>query len=191
DRHAGDSGNFHRSFRDQASRADTEPAGSVAHRHGGVMNTRDQFGHYLLLKKLTEDAFGETFRAGKIGRQALERVVHLRVYNGPGLDPDRVAKTIQARGGLARHLKSPNIANAVDSGQVRGVPYVAYDYLSGRTLAQLAEQAVKRGQPIPLDHALLISERIAAGLAVAQETRFNDERVTHGMLTPHQVMVSH
>lgn len=155
------------------------------------MNTRDQFGHYLLLKKLTEDAFGETFRAGKIGRQALERVVHLRVYNGPGLDPDRVAKTIQARGGLAQHLKSPNIANAVDSGQVRGVPYVAYDYLSGRTLAQLAEQAVKRGQPIPLDHALLISERIAAGLAVAQETRFNDERVTHGMLTPHQVMVSH
>ena len=37
------------------------------------MNSRDQFGHYLLLKKLTEDALGETFRGGKIGRQALER----------------------------------------------------------------------------------------------------------------------
>lgn len=155
------------------------------------MNTRDQFGHYLLLKKLTEDAFGETFRAGRIGRQTLERVVLLRVYNGPGLDAERIARTIQARAGIAQVLKSPTIANAVDSGQVRGVPYVAYDYVSGRTLAQLAEQAVKRGQPVPLDHALLIVERMAAALAVALETRFGDDRVLHGMLTPHQVLVSH
>jgi serine/threonine-protein kinase len=155
------------------------------------MNTRDQFGQYLLLKKLAEDALGETFRAGRIGRQTLDRIVLLRVYNGQGLDSERVARTIQSRGALAQGLKSPNITNAVDSGQVRGVPYVAYDYFSGRTLAQLAEQAVKRGQPVPLDHALLIAERIAAGLAVAFETRFGDERVTHGMLTPHQVLVSH
>ena len=155
------------------------------------MNTRDQFGQYLLLKKLAEDALGETFRAGRIGRQTLDRIVLLRVYNGQGLDSERVARTIQSRGALAQGLKSPNITNAVDSGQVRGVPYVAYDYFSGRTLAQLAEQAVKRGQPVPLDHALLIAERIAAGLAVALETRFGDDRVTHGMLTPHQVLVSH
>lgn len=155
------------------------------------MNTRDQFGHYLLLKKLTEDAFGETFRAGRIGRQTLERVVLLRVYNGPGLDAERIARTIQGRAGLAQVLKSPTVANAVDSGQVRGVPYVAYDYVSGRTLAQLAEQAVKRGQPVPLDHALLIVERMAAALSVALETRFGDDRVLHGMLTPHHVLVSH
>ena len=155
------------------------------------MNTRDQFGQYLLLKKLTEDGLGETFRAGRIGRQTLERVVLLRVYNGPGLDGERVARTIQSRAALAQGLKSPNIANAVDSGQVRGVPYVAYDYVSGRSLAQFAEQAVKRGQPVPLDHALLIAERLAAGLSVAFETRFGDDRIVHGMLTPHQVMVSH
>ncbi|KAB2955659.1 MAG: protein kinase, partial [Thermoanaerobaculia bacterium] len=155
------------------------------------MNTRDQFGQYLLLKKLTEDALGETFRAGRIGRQTLDRVVLLRVYNGQGLDSERVARTIQSRGALAQGLKSPNITNAVDSGQVRGVPYVAYDYVAGRTLAQLAEQAVRRGQPVPLDHALLVAERIAAGLAVAYETRLGDERITHGMLTPHQVLLSH
>ncbi|HSM13625.1 MAG TPA: hypothetical protein VLA66_06125, partial [Thermoanaerobaculia bacterium] len=155
------------------------------------MNTRDQFGNYLLLKKLTEDALGETFRAGRIGRQTLDRVVLLRVYNGQGLDTERIAKTIQSRGALAGALKSPNIANAVDSGQVRGVPYVAYDYVSGRTLAQIAEQATRRGQPVPLDHALLVAERIAAGLSVGYETRFGDDRVTHSVLTPSEVWVSH
>ena len=52
---------------------------------------------------------------------------------------------------------------------MRGVPYIAYDYASGRSLAQLLEQAARRNSPLPLDHALLVAERIALALAVAHE----------------------
>ncbi len=31
------------------------------------MNIPEEFGKYLLLKKLTEDPLGETFRAGRVG----------------------------------------------------------------------------------------------------------------------------
>jgi len=154
------------------------------------MNTRDQFGAYLLLKKLSEDALGETFRAGRVARQTLERVVLLRVLNGTGFDAERIARSLQQRAELAKALKSPTIAGAVDVGQVRGVPYVAYDYSAGRSLAQLLEQAANRNNPLPLDHALLIAERVALALAVAQETRIGDERVQHGFVTPQLVQVS-
>jgi len=154
------------------------------------MNTRDQFGNYLLLKKLSEDALGETFRAGKLGKQGVERVILLRIFNGQGLDGERLAQRIQSRAPLQQALKSPNLGLGLDLGQVRGVPYVAYDYISGKTLAQLLEQAAKKHSPIPLDHALLMTERIALGLAVAYETRIGDERVQHGFLTPHLVVVS-
>ncbi len=154
------------------------------------MNTRDQFGNYLLLKKLSEDALGETFRAGKLGKQGVERVILLRVFNGQGLDGEKLAQRIQARAPLQQALKSPNLGLGLDLGQVRGVPYVAYDYISGKTLAQLLEQAAKKHSPIPLDHALLMTERIALGLAVAYETRIGDERVQHGFLTPQLVVVS-
>ncbi|MEO7794327.1 MAG: TonB family protein [Thermoanaerobaculia bacterium] len=154
------------------------------------MNTRDQFGNYLLLKKLSEDALGETFRAGKLGKQGVERVILLRVFNGQGLDGEKLAQRIQARAPLQQALKSPNLGLGLDLGQVRGVPYVAYDYISGKTLAQLLEQAAKKHSPIPLDHALLMTERIALGLAVAYETRIGEERVQHGFLTPHLVIVS-
>ncbi len=154
------------------------------------MNTRDQFGNYLLLKKLSEDALGETFRAGKLGKQGVDRVILLRIFNGQGLDGERLAQRIQARAPLQQALKSPNLGLGLDLGQVRGVPYVAYDYISGKTLAQLLEQAAKKHSPIPLDHALLMTERIALGLAVAYETRIGDERVQHGFLTPHLVLVS-
>ncbi|MCM2268559.1 MAG: TonB family protein [Thermoanaerobaculia bacterium] len=154
------------------------------------MNTRDQFGNYLLLKKLAEDPLGETFRAGKIGRQNLERVVLLRVLNGAGFDAERIARALQARSSLAQALKSPTIGQATDVGQVRGVPYIAYDYASGRSLSQLLEQAARRSSPLPLDHALLVAERVALALAVAHEMRLGDERVQHGFLTPQLVLVT-
>ena len=154
------------------------------------MNTRDQFGNYLLLKKLSEDALGETFRAGKLGKQGVERVILLRIFNGQGLDGEKLAQRIQSRAPLQQALKSPNLGLGLDLGQVRGVPYIAYDYISGKTLAQLLEQAAKKHSPIPLDHALLMTERIALGLAVAYETRIGDERVQHGFLIPQLVIVS-
>lgn len=154
------------------------------------MNTRDQFGAYLLLKKVGEDALGETFRAGKIGRQGVERVLLLRVFNGQGLDGARLAQHLAAVGPALQALKSPTLGLCVDSGQIGGVPFVAYDYISGKSLAALLEQARKKHSPVPFDHALLIAERAAMGLSVAYETRLGDERVLHGFLAPHLVMIS-
>ncbi|MDX1631070.1 MAG: TonB family protein [Thermoanaerobaculia bacterium] len=154
------------------------------------MNTREQFGNYLLLKKLGEDPLGETFRAGRIGPQGMEEVVLLRVFNGPAVDGPSFWQKVSDRGGYHEALSSPNIANGVDLGQVNNVPYVVYDYISGKDLASLQKQATERNNPIPADHALLIAERVALGLAVGYETRRNDERALHGAVVPELVMIS-
>ena len=154
------------------------------------MATREQFGSYLLLKKLGEDPLGETFRAGRLGSQGVDQVVLLRVFNGVGVDGEGLWQQIGSRGPVLDALKSPNLGNGVDLGQVGGVPYVAYDYVSGKTLASLLEQAERSSNPVPTDHALLIAERVAIGLAVAYETRVADQRVLHGMLAPQLVMLS-
>ncbi|HUP41962.1 MAG TPA: hypothetical protein VM599_02010, partial [Thermoanaerobaculia bacterium] len=154
------------------------------------MNTREEFGKYLLLKKLSEDPLGETFRAGLAGQRGLEQVVLLRVLNGPGLDAERLWSALAGRKDVQVALKSPNIGNGVDAGRVRGVPYVAYDYISGKDLASLTAQARKEGSAFPTDHALLVADRIGLALTAAYETRHGGERVVHGMVTPHLVMVS-
>ncbi|HVS03510.1 MAG TPA: TonB family protein [Thermoanaerobaculia bacterium] len=154
------------------------------------MNIREQFGNYLLLKKLGEDPLGETFRAGKVGSRGMEQVVLLRVFNGSGLDGAALGNALAGRRGVQQALNSPNIASGVDLGVVSGVPYVAYDYLSGKNLASLVDQAVKRRNPIPTDHALLIAERMALALAVGFETRHQDDRVLHGCVLPQLVMIS-
>ncbi len=154
------------------------------------MNTREQFGKYLLLKKLTEDPLGETFRAGMLGANGMERVALLRVMNGQGLNGQRLWQETKDRAGLQPLLRSPNLGEGIEMGEVQGIPYVAYDYVSGKNLATLLEQAAVKRNFIPAEHALLITERIALGLASASEQRLGGERILHGFLVPHLVMIS-
>ncbi|MEM9598568.1 MAG: TonB family protein [Acidobacteriota bacterium] len=154
------------------------------------MNTREQFGKYLLLKKLTEDPLGETFRAGLLGSNGMERVALLRIFNGQGLDGQRLWQAVEGRTGIPEVLKSPNIGDGIELGQIEGIPYVAYDYISGKNMANLLEQAARKRNFIPAEHALLITERIALGLASAAETRFGDNRLLHGFLAPHLIIIS-
>lgn len=154
------------------------------------MNTREQFGKYLLLKKLTEDPLGETFRAGLLGSKGMERVVLLRIFNGQGIDGARLWQSIAGRVAVQQGLKSPNIGDGVGMGEIEGIPYVAYDYVSGKNMANLLEQAARKRNFIPAEHALLIAERVALALASAVETRLDNDRITHGFLVPHLVMIS-
>ena len=154
------------------------------------MNIPEEFGKYLLLKKLTEDPLGETFRAGRVGKEGMEQVVLLRVFNGKGVDGEKLWQKASGRAAVHQVLKSPNIGSGVDLGRVRSFPYAAYDYISGKNLSALMAQANKQMSPIPADHALLIAERIALALAAAYETRFQDERIAHGFVVPQLVMIS-
>jgi TonB family protein len=154
------------------------------------MNIPEEFGKYLLLKKLTEDPLGETFRAGKTGKEGIEQVVLLRVFNGKGMDGEKLWQKVSNRAAVQQALRSPNIGSGVDLGKVRSFPYAAYDYISGKSLAALLAQAAKQMSPIPTDHALLIAERISLALSAGYETRVQDERIQHGFVVPHLVMIS-
>ncbi len=155
------------------------------------MNIPEEFGKYLLLKKLTEDSLGETFRAGRVGREGMmEQVVLLRVFNGKGIDGEKLWAKVAGRGGVQEILRSPNIGSGVDLGRVRSFPYAAYDYISGKSLATVFAQSAKQRSPVPTDHALLIAERLSLALTAAYESRFQDERVLHGFVVPHLVMIS-
>ncbi len=150
---------------------------------------REEFGSYTLLKKLGEDPLGETFRAGRIGGKGMEQVVLLRVFNGPSIEPDTLWRQLSGRGAVQEALKSPNIGNGVELGRVRNVPFVAYDYVSGKSLSSLLAQVGHERSPLPTDHALLIGERIALGLATGYDTKVQEQRILHGFLVPPLLML--
>ena len=70
------------------------------------MNIPEEFGKYLLLKKLTEDPLGETFRACKVGKEGMEQVLLLRVFNGKGIDGEKLWRTRLASPRPGKNAKS-------------------------------------------------------------------------------------
>jgi len=154
------------------------------------MTTPQQFGEYLLFRQLTSDALGDTYRAGKIGSQGIERVVLLRLFNGPGIDAESLWRTLADRRSLHNILQNPHIGDGADIGRVGSTPYVAYEYVSGKNLAELLKQARSRAFQIPTEHALFIMERVTFGLSAAYSTRHRDQRIQHGFLVPDMVLLS-
>ena len=113
------------------------------------MNIPEEFGKYLLLKKLTEDPLGETFRAGRVGRGgAWSRSSCSASSTARGSTARSCGPQVSGRAAVQEALKSPNIGNGVDLGRVRSFPYAAYDYISGKNLAT----RLRAGGPAAFPH---------------------------------------
>ncbi len=154
-----------------------------------AVSGHDEFGGYVLLKKLGEDTLGETYRAGKLGSGGMQQVVLLKIWNGAGTDPEALWRHLNTKGPVQAALRSPNVASGIDLGRVRNIPYSVYDYISGKSLSSLLTQIGRERSPLPTDHALLIADRIALGVSVGYETKVADQRVLHGYLVPQLLML--
>lgn len=154
------------------------------------MTTPQVFGDYLLFRKLSTDALGDTYRAGKRGPQGIDRVVLLRQFNGSGVDRASLAAALSERRGVHKVLQNPHIGEGVDAGQIGETPFASWEYISGKNLRELLRETVERTFPLPIEHALFIAERVTFGLTAAYATRHHESRVHHGFLVPELVELS-
>src|SRR4029077_15793357 len=73
---------------------------------------------------------------------------------------------------------------------VAGVPFIAWNEPSGRTLDRFIAMVRGKHQQVPVEHALLIGEKIATALDHAYNTTVDGERTLHGLVWPGFVSVS-
>lgn len=151
----------------------------------------EQFGDYILLKKLESDGLGELFRAVRIENGAAGPVVALRRLSGG--HKDALAATAHAAGQLVPSLTGSTFAKDQRIGVVGGTAFVAHDYASGRSLRYIVDRARGNGappNPIPLDQVIVIAERVALSLATLSDLRAGGDRLVHGGLIPHFIWIT-
>ena len=73
---------------------------------------------------------------------------------------------------------------------VDGVPYLAWNEANGRTLADLHLKCRALGRRVPIEHALLIAEKVATALDHAYNTTIDGDRTLHGLVWPGFVAIS-
>ena len=147
-----------------------------------------RFGSYLLTAALGDDALGREFRARKIGESP--GFVRLRMLETAELSGDALIDAIEANGEIHGFLKNAAVARGVDMDAAEGVPFVAWNEPNGRTLAELNRKSRELGWRVPIEHALLIAEKVATALDHAYNTMIEGDRTLHGLVWPGFVAIS-
>ena len=152
----------------------------------------EQFGPYILFKKLEADALGDLWRAARIDGTQLGPLVAVRRLSGG----DREAMTAAAM--TARDLVPQMTGTTFAKNQVidvlNGVPFIAHDYAGGRSLRHIVDRA--RGgagitpNPIPIEQAIVIAERVALSLDTLGSMRSGQTKLAHGALIPQFVWIT-
>jgi TonB family protein len=153
----------------------------------------DQFGPYILFKKLEADALGDLWRAGRIEGGQLGSTVALRRMSG-GVR-EAVSANAQAVSQILPRISGTSFVRDQQAGIIDGVPFLSWDYAGGRSLRHIIDRA--RGgkdvqpNPLPLDQAIVIAEKVALSLATMADLRdTSGGRLFHGALVPQFIWIS-
>jgi len=152
----------------------------------------EQFGSFILFKKLETDALGDLWRAGRVDNGNLGPTMAVRRLLGG----NRAALTASAgeAHNLVPLLAGTTFAKDQTIDVANGIPFVAHDYAGGRSLRHIVDRA--RGgngvspNPIPLDQAIVIAEKIALSLSTTADLRYLGSRLAHGALIPQFVWIT-
>jgi serine/threonine-protein kinase len=134
-------------------------------------------GRYRVLGRLGVGGMATVYLAedSSLGRKVALKVMAER-YAEDGEFVERFRREAQA----AARLNHPNIIAVYDRGEADGRPYIAMEYLQGRTL----KQVIQKEGPLPPERAIAIAMQVLAGLRYAHE-----HGVVHRDVKPHNVLV--
>lgn len=152
----------------------------------------EQFGQYILFKKLDSDALGDLWRAGRIEGGRLVSTVALRRLSGGSRAALSSAATVA--GAILPQLSGSSFVRGQAAGVIDGVPFLAWEYTTGRTLRHIVDRSrggrESQPNPLPLDQAVVIAERVALSLATVADFRdTSGSRLFHGALLPQFVWI--
>lgn len=146
------------------------------------------FGPYVLTRALGSDALGEVWRAGTAGASRLRPFLLVRTFAAISIDRPALLAAMETAVHLVDDVQGPAIARGTVMGAIDDTPFVGTSYVEGRTLDHLLAVRLL-GTPLPVEHGLLIAERLLAALeSGAPVERFTG--AAHGFLVPAFVCIS-
>ena len=158
----------------------------------GKTRPYEQFGPFILFKKLESDALGDLWRAARIDDRHLGPLVAVRRLSGGNREALTAAAT-DARA-IVPLLSGTSFVKDQMIYVAEGVPYVAHEYGGGRSLRHIVDRAHGAAgitpNPVPIDQAILIAEKVALSLATTANLRHGSTRLLHGALIPQFIWIS-
>ena len=128
-----------------------------------------QFGKYLLIRKISSGGMADVYHAKAVGIRGFAKTVAIKRIFPHLLDRTRFVRMFTDEAKIAAQLIHPNIVQIYDLGSEAGVPYIAMEYVEGRDLFEVLERLGQRDQQLPAGFAVRVVLQLCRGLHHAHE----------------------
>jgi serine/threonine-protein kinase len=135
-------------------------------------------GRYKIIEPMASGSMGAVYKAE---REPVGKLVAIKFLHSSFAKDNEFLTRFERETRVMSQLAHPNCVSVVDFGVWEGAPYLAMEYVSGRTLRTLIDEEGR----LPPQRALLLTKQIAAGLAHAHA-----KGVTHRDVKPANIMIS-
>jgi serine/threonine-protein kinase len=151
------------------------------------------FGRYVVESRLARGGMGEVWLATARGPGGFQKRVVIKTVLPDLMEKPGYVQMLVKEASLAARLDHPNIVHVFDLGCVGGLYYIAMEYLSGRSLAQMLRRSHDLGQRLPLRVLLTMIANCCDGLQYAHD--YTDEdghklELLHRDISPSNVMMT-
>ncbi len=153
-----------------------------------------QFGKYLLLDKIAAGGMAELYRAKIIGEEGFEKLVAIKKVLPHLATEDELVKAFVDEARLAAKLHHENIVQIYDFGTMESDHFISMEYLFGKNLRMVVNQAKRKDKPMGLDNILYLVGRVCDGLDYAHKLKdFSGEELTiiHRDISPPNVFITY
>ncbi|MHB8798042.1 MAG: TonB family protein [Thermoanaerobaculia bacterium] len=147
------------------------------------------FGPFVLTRHLGTDPLGSIYRAGTASGAQLAPFLLIRVFEGAGINQPALVPVMEEASEYLEVVRGPAVAKGAVLGIVDDAPFAGIEYVPGRTLDRLFSGEGQGPIPLPVEHALLIAEKLLVALEAGKPFE-KKMGAPHGFLTPGFVTIS-
>jgi serine/threonine protein kinase len=151
------------------------------------------FGPYTLVRKLATGGMAEVYVARARGLGGFEKAVALKVIHPQFGEDEHFVRMLVDEAKLSVLLTHANIAQTFDLGCVDGRYFILMELVEGADASKLVKKSYVRGQQLPIEAAVYITQHTASGLDYAHKKKASDGtklEVIHRDVSPQNVLVS-
>jgi eukaryotic-like serine/threonine-protein kinase len=148
-----------------------------------------EFGRYHLLRHLGRGGMAEVHLAtiGPVGPYA--KVAAVKTLHPQHRDNERIRRFFADEATIGNQLYHPNIVQTHEYGTVEGVDFIAFEYVHGKSLAELEAETTGH-----IDSAVHIALGLCAGMGFAHrsvDALGNPMNLIHRDISPKNVLLSY
>ncbi len=157
--------------------------------------TLKKFGRYFLLDHIAQGGMAEIFRARLASVDGAARLIVIkRIQSGYGTNSDFL-RMFKSEIKVTMSLNHPNIVQVYDFGEEQSQPYIAMEFVDGKSLRQFLARISEIKQIFPAELSSFIIGQVAQGLGYAHA--FKDKltgqhfNIVHRDISPQNILISY